>query len=79
LRADNKPGQYTAGNRPCPHAGDWQVNEHIRRIQLTVLLQKFRLSAYDINALYPERRFVPQKVKRLIDSLKDSFTQQTSK
>ena len=57
---------------------DWQVNEHIRRGRLTVLLQKFRLTSYDINALYPERRFVPQKVKRLIDYLKDSFSQQQS-
>jgi DNA-binding transcriptional LysR family regulator len=54
---------------------DWQVMEYIRRGRLTVLLQKFRLTAYDINAIYPERRFVPQKVKRLIEDLKENFAQ----
>jgi len=54
---------------------DWQVKDYTRSGKLTVLLSKFHLSTYDINALYPERRFVPQKVKRLIDYLRDSYKQ----
>ena len=54
----------------------WQVKDYIKHGKLTALLQKFQLTAYDINALYPERRFVPQKIKRLIDYLKDSYKQQ---
>jgi DNA-binding transcriptional LysR family regulator len=55
---------------------DWQVKDYLKSGRLTVLLPKFRLSAYDVNALYPERRFVPQKVKRLIDYLRESYKQQ---
>ena len=54
---------------------DWHVDEHVRRGRLTVLLKDYRLTPYDINAVYPERRFVPQKVKRFIDFLRDSFEQ----
>lgn len=54
-------------------ACDWHVRDYINKGQLTVLLKKYELSPYDINAIYPERRFVPQKVKQLIDHLKTSF------
>lgn len=52
---------------------DWHVDEHVKRGRLTVLLKNYRLTPYDINAVYPERRFVPQKVKRFIDHLRSSF------
>lgn len=54
---------------------DWHVGEHVKRGRLTVLLKDYRLTPYDINAVYPERRFVPQKVKRFIDYLRASFKQ----
>ena len=54
---------------------DWQARDYIKQGKLTVLLAKFHLSTYDVNALYPERRFVPQKVKRLIEYLKESYKQ----
>lgn len=54
-------------------ACDWQVQEHIKKGRLTVLLKKYDLKPLDINAIYPERRFVPQKVKQLIQHLKISF------
>ena len=54
-------------------ACDWHVNEHVKKGRLTILLKKYDLTPYDINAVYPERRFVPQKVKQLIDHLKKSF------
>jgi len=52
---------------------DWHVEEHVRQGRLTLLLKDYRLTPYDINAVYPERRFVPQKVKRFIDYLRKSF------
>ena len=54
-------------------ACDWHVREHIKSGHLTVLLKNYALTPYDINAVYPERRYVPEKVKRLIDHLKQSF------
>lgn len=54
-------------------ACDWHVIDHIRKGRLTVLLKKYALTPYDINAVYQERRFVPQKVKQLIAHLKASF------
>ena len=56
-------------------ACDWHVREHINKGRLTVLFKQYELTPYDINAVYPERRFVPQKVKQLIDHLKNSFNQ----
>lgn len=51
----------------------WHVHEHIKKGRLTVLLKNYELTPYDINAVYPERHYVPEKVKRLIDHLKTSF------
>jgi len=48
---------------------EWHVREVIQRGRLTVLLQKYALAPYDIHAVYPERKFVPQKVKCLIKHL----------
>lgn len=52
---------------------EWHVNEYIKKGHLTVLLKNYKLTSYDINAVYPERRYVPEKVKRLIDHLKESY------
>lgn len=52
---------------------EWHAQEQIKRARLTPLLKKYEQTAYDINAVYPERRFVPQKVKRLIEYLRDEF------
>jgi DNA-binding transcriptional LysR family regulator len=52
---------------------EWHVREHIEKGRLTVLLKNYELTSYDINAVYPERRYMPEKVKRLIDHLKESF------
>jgi len=54
---------------------NWHVRDHVKHGRLTILLNKYELTPYDINAVYPERRFVPQKVKQLIEDLKISFNQ----
>jgi LysR family transcriptional regulator for bpeEF and oprC len=48
---------------------EWFAREHIKQGRLKVILADFRPTAYDIHAVYPERRFVPQKVKRMIEFL----------
>lgn len=48
---------------------EWYAQKHIKDGRLKVILQDYHPTAYDINAVYPERKFVPQKVKRMIEFL----------
>ncbi|HHJ36197.1 MAG TPA: LysR family transcriptional regulator [Gammaproteobacteria bacterium] len=48
---------------------EWFAKKHIQQGKLKVILPDYRPTAYDIHAVYPERRFVPQKVKRMIEFL----------
>ena len=48
---------------------EWFARKYIKRGSLKVILQDYKLAAYDIHAVYPERKFVPQKVKRMIEYL----------
>ena len=41
---------------------------------MKVILQDYRPTPYDIHAVYPERRFVPQKVKQMIEFLAEKWT-----
>ena len=54
---------------------DWHADEHLKRGRLTELLKNYTLSPYDIHSVYPERRFVHQKVKRFIDHLRANLNQ----
>jgi LysR family transcriptional regulator, regulator for bpeEF and oprC len=51
----------------------YSANEYIRQGKLKVILREFELPPYDINAVYTERKFVPQKVKSLISFLRERF------
>ncbi len=48
---------------------EWHARKHIKTGALKVILPDYRPTIYDIHAVYPERRFVPQKVKRMIEFL----------
>ncbi len=48
---------------------EWYTRKYIKDGRLKVILQDYHPTAYDINAVYPERKFVPQKVKRMIEFL----------
>ena len=52
---------------------DWHVNDYLHRGKLRAVLKDYQLTPYDINAVYPERKFVPQKVKRLIEHLRSNI------
>jgi len=56
--------------------GEWYVRKHIREGKLKVILPDYKPTTYDIHAVYPERRFVPQKVKRMIEFLTEKIAQE---
>jgi len=49
----------------------YSAKAYISSGQLVSLLSDYRLPSYEVNAVYSERKFVPQKVKLLISYLKD--------
>jgi len=49
--------------------GEWYARKYIDKGRLKTILTDFHPTPYDINAVYPERKFVPQKVKRMIEFL----------
>jgi DNA-binding transcriptional LysR family regulator len=53
--------------------GEWYIRKYIKDGRLKIILQDYHPTAYDINAVYPERKFVPQKVKRMISFLADKL------
>ena len=46
---------------------EWHARKYIKTGALKVILPDYRPTTYDIHAVYPERRFVAQKVKRMIE------------
>jgi len=52
---------------------EWYVREYIKQGKLKVILPDYKPTPHEVHAVYPERRFVPQKVKRVIECLRDSF------
>ena len=52
---------------------EWYAKQYIQNGQLKVILQDYKPTSYDIHAVYPERRFVPPKVKRMIEFLKEKI------
>ena len=53
--------------------GEWYARKHIKEGKLQVILPDYKPTAYDIHAVYPERRFVPQKVKCMIEFLTEKI------
>lgn len=51
----------------------WEVAEEIANHRLVEVLPKFSVPGSDIYAVYPERKFLPAKVKLFIDFLKRTF------
>ncbi len=51
----------------------WEVSEEIERGRLIELLPEFAAPGHDIFAVYPDRKFLPAKVRLFIDFLKKTF------
>ncbi|MCK4676471.1 MAG: substrate binding domain-containing protein, partial [Gammaproteobacteria bacterium] len=54
---------------------EWYARKHIKEGKLKVILADYKPTTYDIQAVYPERKFVPQKVKRMIEFLTEKIKQ----
>jgi len=53
--------------------GEWYVRDYVKQGKLKIILPDYKPTAYDIHAVYPERKFVPQKVKRMISFLSEKI------
>lgn len=51
----------------------WPNANNIKQGRLKVILSDYTLTELDIFAVYPQRRYVPQKVRRLIDFISQCF------
>jgi DNA-binding transcriptional LysR family regulator len=54
---------------------EWYARPYIERGQLKMILPEYHPAAYDIHAVYPERRFVAPKVKRMIEFIAEKLKQ----
>jgi len=54
---------------------DWYVEDYVKQGKLKIIMADYKPTAHEVHAVYPERKFVPQKVKRIIDYLSACFKQ----
>lgn len=48
---------------------EWYVKKYLEQGKLISVMKDYKPATYDIHAVFPERKFVPQKVKRMIEFL----------
>ncbi|WP_151703966.1 LysR family transcriptional regulator [Nitrincola alkalilacustris] len=53
----------------------WEIQAELKRRELVTLLDEYAIPAYDIQAIYPQQRFLPAKVRFFIDYLKEVYNQ----
>lgn len=51
----------------------WEIQGELRRGELVTVLDEFAVPSYDIQAIYPQQRFLPAKVRFFIDYLKELY------
>lgn len=51
----------------------WEIQAELKRGELVTVLDEFALPGYDIQAVYPQQRYLPAKVRRFIDYLRDIY------
>ena len=51
----------------------WEIQTELKRGELVTVLDEYALPAYDIQAVYPQQRYLPAKVRFFIDYLKDIY------
>ena len=52
---------------------EWYAQKYLKDGRLKVILADYKPATYDIHAVYPEKRFVAQKVKRMIEFLTEKL------
>jgi DNA-binding transcriptional LysR family regulator len=48
----------------------WEIQAELKRGELVTVLDEFAVPSYDIQAVYPQQRYLPAKVRHFIDHLK---------
>jgi len=51
----------------------WMVDEHLKSGRLTQILTDYKAVSIPLNAIYPQNRYVPLKVRCFVDFLKTEF------
>ncbi|KON80796.1 LysR substrate-binding domain-containing protein [Azoarcus sp. PA01] len=51
----------------------WEIQAELKRGELVTVLDDFAAPTYDINAVYPQQRYLPAKVRSFIDYLKGIY------
>ncbi|SDS34829.1 LysR family transcriptional regulator [Pseudomonas oryzae] len=51
----------------------WEIQGELRRGELVTVLDDFALADYDIQAVYPQQRYLPAKVRFFIDYLRELY------
>ena len=53
----------------------WEIQAELKRKELVTVLDEFALPGYDIQAVYPQQRYLPAKVRHFIDYLRSIYNQ----
>lgn len=53
----------------------WEIQAELKRGELVTVLDEFAVPSYDIQAVYPQQRHLPAKVRHFIDYLKTVYNQ----
>ncbi|KAA0890970.1 LysR family transcriptional regulator [Pusillimonas sp. ANT_WB101] len=51
----------------------WEIQAELRRGELVTVLDEFALPGYDIQAVYPQQRYLPAKVRAFIEFLRGVY------
>ncbi|TCT05757.1 LysR family transcriptional regulator [Paralcaligenes ureilyticus] len=54
----------------------WEIQAELKRGELVTVLDEFALPHYDIQAVYPQQRYLPAKVRYFIDYLREIYQQE---
>ncbi|MDN5843485.1 MAG: LysR substrate-binding domain-containing protein, partial [Alcaligenaceae bacterium] len=53
----------------------WEIQSALKRGELVTVLDEFALPSYDIQAVYPQQRYLPAKVRYFIDDLRNHYNE----
>ncbi len=65
--------QAVLGNTGIAVIPEWLARDCIKNGQVKVILKEFIPTPLYIHAVYPERRFVPARVRCFIDFIREKF------
>ncbi|MZR32323.1 LysR family transcriptional regulator [Sneathiella litorea] len=68
--------QWTLKHMGLQWRSYWEVEKYILSGELVAVLEQYELPDYDIMAVYPQSRFIPAKVRKFIEHLKNIYSTQ---